>query len=86
MMTIKPLLLMQGKATEEIEEVSTKHSKTRKFQQLQVTNTRKTIQEFSISDVTSMDTLREIVLPGREEDNLHPLPMLIQNHIREMKT
>jgi hypothetical protein len=71
---------------EEIEEVSTKHSKTRKLHQLQVMNTEKTIQRFSVSDVTSMDTLREIVLPGRKEDNLHPLLMLIQNHIREMKT
>jgi hypothetical protein len=74
------------KGNKEIEEVSTKNSKTRRLHQLQVMNTEKTIQRFSVSDVTSMDTLREIVLPGRKEDNLPPLLMLIQSHIKEMKT
>jgi uncharacterized protein YkvS len=37
----------------------------------------KTNQRSSVSDVTSMDTLREIVLPGRNEDNLPPLLKLI---------
>ena len=86
MMKIKPLLLMQGNSTEEIEEVSTNHSKTRKLQQCQVMNIEKTFEGFNVSDVTSMDTLREIVLPGRKKDNMHPLQMLIQNHLREMKT
>jgi hypothetical protein len=54
----------------------------RKLQQLQVH--RKDIQRFNVSDVISMDTLQEIVLPGREEDNMPPLPMLIQNHLIEM--
>jgi hypothetical protein len=85
MMTIKLLLLMQ-REEEEIEEVSAKHSKTRKLQQPQVMNREKTYQGFNVSDVTSMDTLQEIVLPGRKEENLHPLSMLIQNHIKEMKT
>jgi hypothetical protein len=85
MMTIKLVLLMQ-RETEEIEEVLTKHSKTRKLQQLQVMNIEKTYQRFNVLDVTSMDTLREIVLPGRKEDNMPPLSMLIQNHIKEMKT
>jgi hypothetical protein len=85
MMKIKPLLLMQTYAGE-IEEVLAKHSKKRKFQQLQVINIEKTYQRFNVSDVTSMDTLQEIVLPGRNKDNMHPLSMLIQNHIREMKT
>ena len=62
MMTIKLLLLMQREA-EGIEEVSAKHSKTRKLQELRVMNTEKTIQRLTVSDVTSMDTLREIVLP-----------------------
>jgi hypothetical protein len=84
-MTVKLLLLMQREA-EGIEEVSAKHSKTRKLQQLQVMKIEKTIQRFNVSDVTSMDTLREIVLPGRKKDNIHPLQMLIQNHLREMKT
>jgi hypothetical protein len=84
MMTIKPLLLMQRKA-EEKEEVSAKHSMTRKLQQLQVINKEKTYQRFNVSDVTSMDTLREIVLPGRKEDNMPPLSMLIQNHHKGMK-
>jgi hypothetical protein len=85
MMTIILLPFIQRKE-EEIKEVSTKHSKTRKLNQLQVTHIEKTTQRFSVSDVTSMDTLREIVLPGRKGDNLHPVPMLIQNHLREMKT
>jgi hypothetical protein len=62
MMKIKPLLLIQRKA-EEIEEVSANHSKTRKLQQFQVMNIEKTFQGFNVSDVTSMDTLQEIVLP-----------------------
>jgi hypothetical protein len=41
-------------------------------------NIEKTFQGFNVSDVTSMDTLREIVLLGRKEDNMHPLSMLIQ--------
>jgi hypothetical protein len=49
-------------------------------------NIEKTFQILNVSDVTSMDTLRDIVLLGRKEDNMNPLPMLIQNHIREMKT
>jgi hypothetical protein len=85
MMTIKPLPLMQ-REEEEIEEFLEKHSKTRKLQQCQVMNIEKTFEGFNVSDVTSMDTLREIVLPGRHEDNMHPLQMLIQNHLREMKT
>jgi hypothetical protein len=47
---------------------------------------RKYNQRSSVSDVTSMDTLQEIVLPGREEDNMPPLMTLIQTHLREMKT
>jgi hypothetical protein len=61
-MTIKLLLLIQ-REEEEIEEVLAKHSKTIKLQQLQVMNIEKTIQRFNVSDVTSMGTLREIVLP-----------------------
>ena len=76
MMTIMLLLFIQRKE-EEIEETLAKHSKTGKLHQLQVMNIEKTIQRFSVSDVTSMDTLQEIVLPGRKEDNLHPLLMLI---------
>jgi hypothetical protein len=70
MMTIKLLLLMK-REKEEIEEVSAKHSKTRKLQQFQVMNIEKTFQGFDVLDVTSMDTLQEIVLPGRKEDNMH---------------
>jgi hypothetical protein len=62
MMTIKFLLLMQ-REEEEIEEVSAKHSKTRKLQQLQVMNREKTYQGFSVSYVTSMYKLQEIILP-----------------------
>jgi hypothetical protein len=85
MITIKLLLLMQ-RETKRIEVVSTKHSKTRKLHQLQVMNIENTIQRFNVLDVTSMETLQEIVLPGRNEDNMHPLLMLIQNHIRKVKT
>jgi hypothetical protein len=60
--------------------------KDKKLQQLQVMNKEKTIQRFNVLDVTSMDALREIVPPERKEDSMHPLQMLIQNHLREMKT
>jgi hypothetical protein len=63
-----------------------KHLKTRKLQQFQFMNIEKTFQGFNVSYVTSMDTLREIVLPERKEDNMHPLQMLIPNHLREMNT
>jgi hypothetical protein len=36
-------------------------------------NIEKTFQGFNVSNVTSMDTLREIVLPERKEDNMPPL-------------
>jgi hypothetical protein len=49
-------------------------------------NIEKTFQGFNVSDVANMDTLQKIVRPGRKEDNMHPLQMSIQNHIREMKT
>jgi hypothetical protein len=58
---------------------------TRKIQHLQVMNKENIYQRFDVSDVTSMDTLREIVLPGRKEENMPPLLMLIQNHLRGMK-
>jgi hypothetical protein len=85
MMTIMLLPFIQRKE-EIIEEASVKHSQVRRLHQLQVMIIEKTNQRSSVSDVTSMDTLREIVLPGRNEDNLLPLLMLIQSHIREMKT
>jgi hypothetical protein len=37
-----------------MEEVSTKHSKTRRLHQLRVMDTEKTNQRFSVSDVRSM--------------------------------
>jgi hypothetical protein len=43
-------------------------------------------ERFSVSNVKSMDTLRENVLQGIKEDNFTPLMMLIQSHLREMKT
>jgi hypothetical protein len=55
MMTINPLLLMQGKAKEK-KEVSTKHLKEESQHQLQNTQKR-TCQRFSASDVTSMATM-----------------------------
>jgi hypothetical protein len=59
-----------------------KEFKDKKLHQHQVMNIEKKNQRFIVSDVTSMDTLREIVLPERKEDNLPPLLMLIQSHIR----
>ena len=84
MMTIVLFPFIQRKE-EEIEEVSTKHSKTIKLQQLQVMNKEKTYQGFNVSDVRSMDTLREIVLLERKEDNMPPLSMLIQIQLIAMK-
>ena len=71
---------------EEIEEASVNHLKARRLHQLQGMIIEKTNQRSNVSDVTSMDTLREIALPGREEDNMPPLLTLIQTHLREMKT
>jgi hypothetical protein len=66
-----------AKRGKRIKEVSTKHSMTRKLQQLKVMNKEKTYQGFNVLDVTSMDTLREIVLPRRKEDSMPPLSMFI---------
>ena len=84
-MTIILFLFIQRKE-EEIEEASVKHSKARRLHHLQVMIIENTNERSNVSDVTSMDTLREIALLRRKEDNLPPLLMLIQNHIREMKT
>jgi hypothetical protein len=78
MMTIKPLPFMQ-RNVEEKEEVSANNSMTRKLKQLQFMNKEKTYQGFNVSYVTSMDTLREIFLPRRKEDNMPPLPIFIPN-------
>jgi hypothetical protein len=85
MMTIMLLPFKQRKE-EEIKETSVKHSKARRLHQLHGMIIEKTNQRSSVSDVTSMDTLRQIVLPRREEDNMPPLMTLIQTHLREMKT
>jgi hypothetical protein len=59
---------------------------TRKLQKLQIMNIEKTITRFNVSDVRSMDTLREIVLLERKEDNMLPPLTLIQTHLKRMKT
>jgi hypothetical protein len=84
-MTIMLLPFIQRKE-EEIEEASIKHSKARRLHQLQGMDIEKKNKRSSVSDVTSMDTLRENVLPGIEEDNMPPLLTLIQTHLRKMKT
>jgi hypothetical protein len=85
MMTIMLLPFIQRKE-EEIEEASVKHSTARRLHQLQVMIIEKTNQRSGVSDVTSMDTLREIVLPRREEGNMPPLLTLNQTHLSEIKT
>jgi hypothetical protein len=75
-MTIMLLPFIQRKE-EEIEEALVKHSKVRRLHQLQGMIIEMTNQRSSVSDVTSMDTLQEIVLPGKEEDNMPPLLTLI---------
>jgi hypothetical protein len=62
MMTIMLFPFIQRKE-EEIEEASDKHSKARRLHQLHVMIIERTNQRSSVFDVTSMDTLREIVLP-----------------------
>jgi hypothetical protein len=49
-------------------------------------NIENTYQRINVSDVTSMDTLREIVLLERREENMPPLLMLIHNHFIGMNT
>jgi hypothetical protein len=81
MMTIMLLHFIQRKK-EEIKETEGKHSKTRRIQVIK----EKTCQRSSASDVTSMDKLREIVLPGREKDNMLPMLTWIHTHLRKLKT
>jgi hypothetical protein len=69
-----------------LKETSGKHSKMRRLHQLQVMIREKACQRSNASDVTSMDTLQEIVLPERKEDNMLPPLTLIQTYLRKMKT
>jgi hypothetical protein len=85
MMKIMLLPFIQRKE-EETKESPVKHSKARKLHQLHGVIIEKTNQRSSVSDVISMDTLQEIVLPGRQEDNMPPLLTLIQTRLRKMKT
>jgi hypothetical protein len=57
----------------------------RRLHQLQVMIRNETCQISSSSDVTSMDTMREIVLLERMEDNMLPPLALIQTHLKRMK-
>jgi hypothetical protein len=65
-------------------ETSNKHSKMRRLHQLQVMIREKIYQRSSASDVTNMDTMQEIVRPGRKEDNMLPPLTLIQTHLKRM--
>jgi hypothetical protein len=71
---------------EDLKETSAKHSNMRRLHQLHVMSREETCQISSALDVTSMDTMREIVLPERKEDNILPLLTLIQTHLKRMKT
>jgi hypothetical protein len=42
-------------------------------------------KRFNASDVTNMDTMQEIVQPGRKEDNMPPPLTLNQTHLKKMK-
>ena len=43
------------------------------------------LQKFSVTNVTSMDTLLKIVQPERREKNMPPLLTLIQIHLKKVK-
>jgi hypothetical protein len=66
---------------EDSKEISGKHLKVKRLHPIQVIK-EEMLQKFSASDVTSMDTLQEIVQPGRREDNMLPLLTLIQIHLK----
>jgi hypothetical protein len=66
---------------EDSKEISGKHLKVKNLHPIQVIK-EEMLQKFSALDVTSMDTLQEIVQPGRKEDNMLPLLTLIQIHLK----
>jgi hypothetical protein len=69
---------------ENSKEIPGKHLKVKSLHQIQVIK-EEMFQKFSASDVTIMDTMQEIVQPGRREDNMRPPLTLIQTHLKRMK-
>ena len=66
---------------ENSKETSGKHLKKKSLHPIQDIK-EEMFQKFSVSDVTSMDTLLEIVQPERGENNMPPLLILIQIHLK----
>jgi hypothetical protein len=62
-----------------------KHSNMKSLHQTQVIIKEEMFQKLSASDVTNMDTMQEIVQPGRREDNMLLPLTLIQIHLKRMK-
>jgi hypothetical protein len=70
---------------EDSKEISDKHSEMRSLHQTQEKIREEMFQKFSASNVTNMDTMQEIVQPGRREDNMLLPLTLIQIHLKRMK-
>jgi hypothetical protein len=69
---------------EDSKEISGKHLNKKSLHQTQDIKEEMS-QKFNATDVTSMDILLNIVQPGRRENNMPPLPTLIQIHLKKMK-
>jgi hypothetical protein len=69
---------------ENSKETSGKHSKKKSLHPIQDIK-EEMLQKFSVTDVTSMDTLLKIVQSERRENNMLPLLTLIQIHLTKVK-
>jgi hypothetical protein len=78
------LLHFIQRGEENLKEILGKDLKVKSLHPIQVIK-GEMFQKFSASDVMSMDTLKEIVQPGRREDNMLPPLTLIQIHLKRVK-
>jgi hypothetical protein len=69
---------------ENSKETLSKHLKKKSLHPIQDIK-EEMLQKFSVTDVTSMDTLLKIVQPERRENNMPPLLTLIQIHLKKVK-
>jgi hypothetical protein len=77
------LHFIQGRE-ENSKETLGKHLKVKSLHPIQDIK-KDMLHKFSASDVTSMDTFLEIVQPERKENNMFPLLIVIQFHLKKVK-
>jgi hypothetical protein len=78
------LLHFTPRKEENSKETSGKHLKKKSLHPIQDIK-EEMLQKFSVTDVTNMDTLLNIVQPERRENNMPPPSTLIQIHLKKVK-